>query len=144
MVEMDLIISEFKLHKECRKILTRTVRLQRDTTRDDPIVIFVKLVSHIEWHVIGLNNLFGMGKAVKLYLGLILKKQVVKPLKIEDKRKKETFRLWTEKETFRIFWRRNFSFTNTYWYSRCNNKFITFVKSIYDEQWLWSNCYNCC
>ena len=44
-----------------------------------------------------------MGKAVKLYLGLILKKQVVKPLKIEDKRKKETFRLWTEKETFRIF-----------------------------------------
>ena len=37
-VEMDLTASEFKLHKECRKMLTRPVRPQTDTTR----------VSHID------------------------------------------------------------------------------------------------
>ena len=65
---MDLIASEFKLHKECRKMLIRPVRTQTHTTRGDPIGNFVKLVSHIDWHVIGLDNPLGMGTALKLYL----------------------------------------------------------------------------
>ena len=69
-------------------MLTRTVRLQTDTTLGDPISNFVKLVSHIDLHVIGLNNPHGMGTVEKLYLGLILTKQVVKLLKREDKRKR--------------------------------------------------------
>ena len=55
--EMDLIASEFKLHKECRKMLTRSVRFQADTAR------------HIHSHVIDLDHPLGMGTAVKLYLG---------------------------------------------------------------------------
>ena len=47
-VEMDLIASEFKLHKECRKMLIRPVQTQTDTTRGDPIGNFVKLISHID------------------------------------------------------------------------------------------------
>ena len=47
-VEMDLIASQFKLYKECQKILTRPVRPQTDNTQGDPIGNFVKLVSHID------------------------------------------------------------------------------------------------
>ena len=47
-VEMDLIASEFKLHKECQKMLTRPVRLQTNTTQGDLIGNFDKLVSHID------------------------------------------------------------------------------------------------
>ena len=39
---MDLIASEIKLRKECRKILTRPVRPQTDTTRGGPIGNFDK------------------------------------------------------------------------------------------------------
>ena len=44
---MDLIASEFKLHKE-PKMLARPVRPQTDTTRGDLIGNFDKLVSHID------------------------------------------------------------------------------------------------
>ena len=47
-VEMDLIASEFKLHKECQKMLTRPVRPQTDTTQGDLIGNFDKLVSDID------------------------------------------------------------------------------------------------
>ena len=46
-VEMDLIASEFILHRS-RKMLTRHVRPQTDTTRDYLIGNFDKLVSHID------------------------------------------------------------------------------------------------
>ena len=44
---MNLIAFAFKLHKEYRKMLTRPVRPQTDTTRSDPSGNFDKLVSHI-------------------------------------------------------------------------------------------------
>ena len=44
---MDLIASEFKLHKE-PKMLARPVRPQTGTTRGDLIGNFDKLVSHID------------------------------------------------------------------------------------------------
>ena len=66
--EMDLIISEFKLHKECQKMRTRPARPLMDTTRCDPIGNFDKLVSHIDSYVMDLDNPLGMGTAVKLYL----------------------------------------------------------------------------
>ena len=36
-LQMDLIVSKFKLHKECRKIMARPVRLHTGTTRGDHI-----------------------------------------------------------------------------------------------------------
>ena len=45
---MDLIASEFILHRESRKMLKRHVRPQTDTTIDDLIGNFDKLVSHID------------------------------------------------------------------------------------------------
>ena len=50
-------------------MLTRHARPLTDTTIDDLIGNFDKLVSHIDWHVTDVNNPLGMGKAVKLYLG---------------------------------------------------------------------------
>ena len=55
-------------------MLTRHVRPQTDTTIDDLIGNFDKLVSHIDWHVTDINNRLGMGKAVKLYLGSDIEK----------------------------------------------------------------------
>ena len=66
---MDLIASEFKLQKECRRILASSVQPQTDTTRGDPIGNFDKLVRHIDSHVIDLDDTLGMGTAMKLYLG---------------------------------------------------------------------------
>ena len=66
--EMDLITSEFKLHKECQKMRTRPARPLMDTTRCDPIGNFDKLVSHIDSYVMDLDDPLGMGTAVKLYL----------------------------------------------------------------------------
>ena len=97
-VEMDLIVSEFKLHKECQKMLTRPVRPQTDTTR----------VSHIDWHVIGFENPLEMGTAVKLYLGYDTDEASGESIKKEKTREKETFRLLTEKKTFKLFRRKKF------------------------------------
>ena len=64
--EMGLIASGFKLHKECRKMLTTPVRPQTNTARDDPIGNFDKLISHVDSDVIDLDHARGMGTSVKL------------------------------------------------------------------------------
>ena len=66
---MDLIACEYILHKDCRKMVTRPVRPQTDTTRGDPIDNLDKLISRVGSRVIDLDHSPGMGTAVKLYLG---------------------------------------------------------------------------
>ena len=67
--EMDLIASQFKLHKECWKMLTRPIRVQTNTDRGNPIGNFDKLVSHIDFHLMDLDYALDMGTAVRLYYG---------------------------------------------------------------------------
>ena len=141
-VEMDLIASEFKLHKE-PKMLTRPVRPQTDTTRGDLIGNFDKLVSHIDWHITGIDNPLGMRKAVKLYLGCDIDEASGESIKKRRQEKTKFLDYWL-KVTFKLLRRKNISFINTYWYFWCNNKCLTFIRSIYVEGWLWPNCYNCC
>ena len=69
-------------------MLTRHVRPQADTTIDDLIGNFDKLVSHIDWHVTDINNRLGMGKAVKLYLGSDIEK--VSNETVEKRRQEKT------------------------------------------------------
>ena len=103
------------------RMLTRPVGPQTDTTWGDPFDNFDKLVTHIDSHVIGLDNSLRRGTAVKLYIGYDTNEANGKTIKKKKTRKKETFRLLTEKETFGLLWRKKISFTNTYWYSWCNN-----------------------
>ena len=103
------------------RMLTRPVGPQTNTTWGDPIDNFDKLVTHIDSHVIGLDNSLGRGTAVKLYIGYDTNEANDKTIKKRKTRKKETFRLLTKKGTFRLLWRKKISFTNTYWYSSCNN-----------------------
>ena len=124
-------------------MLTRHVRPQTDTTRGDLIGNFDTLVSHIDWHVTDINNLLGMGKAVKLYLGFDIDKASDETIEKRRQGKTKFLDYWLKKH-HRLLQRKNISFINTYWYSGCNNKCITFIRSIYDEGWLWPNCYYCC
>ena len=118
---MDLNASEFKLHKECRKMLMRPVWPQINTTHGDPIGNFDKLVSHINSHVIDLNHPLEMKTAMKLYLGSDTDKASGETLKKSEQRlKKKLLDYYTEKILV----------LQTYWYSWCNNKCITFVRSI--------------
>lgn len=66
---MDLIASEYKLYKECQKMMKRPVWPQTDTTRRDPIDNFDKLVSNVGSCVLDLDHPPGLGTAMKLYLG---------------------------------------------------------------------------
>ena len=68
-------------------MLTRHVWPQTDTTGGNPVGNFDKLVSHIDWHVTGIDNPHGMGSQWNCILGLILMNQVMKLSKTEDKRK---------------------------------------------------------
>lgn len=64
---IDLIASEFKLHKECRKALTRPLKLSC-APPGNPIGDINKLISFIDTHVIDLDHPLGMGAALRLYL----------------------------------------------------------------------------
>ena len=99
------------------RMLARPVGPQTDTTCGDPIDNFDKLVTHIDSHVIGLDNPLRRGTAVKLYIGYDTNEANGKTIKKRKTRKKETFRLLTEKETFGSLWRKKISFTNIYRYS---------------------------
>ena len=78
-------------------MLTRHARPLTDTTIDDLIGNFDKLVSHIDWHVIDINNSLGMGKAVKLYFGSDIDKASDETI---EKRKQE-------KTKFLDYWLQN-------------------------------------
>ena len=125
-----------------RKILTRPVRPQADTTGGDLIGNFDKLVIHIDWHVTGFDNPHRMGKTVKLYLGSDIDEASDETIKKRWQEKTKFLEYWLRKP-FRLLRRKNNSFINKYWYSWCNNNCITFIRSIYDERWLWPNYYNC-
>ena len=124
-------------------MLTRHVRLQTDNTGGDLIGNFDNLVSHIDWHVTDINNSLGMGKAEKLYLGSDMDKASDEAIEKRRQEKTKFLDYWLKKP-FRLLQRKNIIFINTYWYSWCNNKCITIIRSIYDEGWLWPNCHNCC
>ena len=80
------------------RMLARPVGPQTDTTWGDPIDNFDKLVTHIDSHVIGLDNPLGRGTAVKLYIGYDTNEANGKTIKKRKTRKKETFSLLTEKK----------------------------------------------
>ena len=68
-------------------MLTRPVQHPTDTTQGDLIGNFDKLVSHIDWHVTGIDNSQEWERQWNCILGLTLTNQVVKLSKREDKRK---------------------------------------------------------
>ena len=79
-------------------MLTRPVPAETDTTQGDLIGNFDKLVSHIDWHVTGIDNALGMRKALKLFLGSDIQEACGKNIKKEEKRREnKTFRLLTKK-----------------------------------------------
>ena len=93
-------------------MLTRHVRPQTDTTRDDLIGNFDKLVIHIDWHVTDINNRLGMGNAVKLYLGSDSDKASDGTVEKRRQEKTKFLNYWLQ-NTFWIISGKNISFINT-------------------------------
>ena len=86
-------------------MLTRHVWPQTDTTGGNPVGNFDKLVSHIDWHVTGIDNPHGMGKSVKLNLGFDIDEPSDETIK-NRRQKKMKFLVYWLKKTFRYLQRK--------------------------------------
>ena len=73
------------------------MRPQTDTARGDLIGNFDKLVSHIDWHVTGIDNPLGMRKVVKLYLGSDIDEASGETIKKRRQEKTKLLDYWLKK-----------------------------------------------